>query len=171
MTKPHVPCTVFAVVILLAGLGTSSALAQATSTNRITVNVTDLKSRSIADGDTADGLTSSILITVTNADPNAISPIVPGLENPIPVPDRISATLPPAPSDVTALKLEVSDSAGVRITANLDAVLNTTQTITVVMPKRKPANQVVCYPAYCPPTYVQCSAFRCGRRRLVFWCR
>ncbi len=171
MTKPHVPCTVFAVVILLAGLGTPSALAQATSTNSITVNVRDLKGRSIAQGDSEDNLPTTVIsITVTNADPNAFSPIVPGFEQPIAVPDRNSVTLL-TPSDVTALKLEVSDSTGFRITAKLDAVQNITQTISVVMPKRKPVNQVVYYPAYCPPTYVQCSAFRCARRHLHLWCR
>ncbi len=85
-------------------------------------------------------------------------------------------TLPQIPDDVTAVLIVVQDAKNLRIPAILNAVQNTTQTITVVMPEIKQQMVVVCPPVYCPPVYCppvyyQCSAPACGCRLFGFWHR
>ncbi len=79
MTKPHARCTTLAAIIVSAGLGTSLAHAQDPNAKRITINIRDLKGRTIAAADQVDNLKTAVQVTVSNADPAAPVPTVRGL--------------------------------------------------------------------------------------------
>ena len=81
-------------MILVAGLVTPSATAQDGSAKRITINVRNLEGRTIAVADQADKLKTAIQVRVSNGDPAAPVRTVRRLEDPIPVTNGDTVTLP-----------------------------------------------------------------------------